>query len=145
MPILVSTEMLQERRTAALIPHKETTMQYNTSAQLKAFSSLPIEWNLDPADAVTLYLEWGNNDWHAEHAPVRSKDDFAHYFVLDNWTEQPTLRLVMRNSEATEDLWVSPLPEELEGDFHKEFGTLKGVFMPSDPMKDWLREKLYAA
>ena len=145
MPILVSTEMLQEQRTAALIPHKETTMQYNTSEQLKAFSSLPIECNLDPADAVTLYLEWGNNDWHAEHAPVRSKDDFAHYFVLDNWTEQPTLRLVMRNSEATEDLWVSPLPEELEGDFHKEFGTLKGVFMPSDPMKDWLREKLYAA
>ena len=83
-------------------------MQYNTPDQLKAFSSLPIEWNLDPADAVTLYLEWGNNDWRAEHPPVRSKDDFAHYFVLDNWTDHPTLRLVMRNSEATEDLWVSP-------------------------------------
>ena len=75
-------------------------MQYNTPDQLKAFSRLPIEWNLDPADAVTLYLEWGNNDWRAEHPPVRSKDDFAHYFVLDNWTEHPTLRLVMRNSEA---------------------------------------------
>ncbi len=47
-------------------------MQYNTPDQLKAFSSLPIEWNLDPADAVTLYLEWGNNDWRAEHPPVRS-------------------------------------------------------------------------
>ena len=120
-------------------------MQYNTPDQLKAFSRLPIEWNLDPADAVTLYLEWGNNDWRAEHPPVRSKDDFAHYFVLDNWTEQPTLRLVMRNSEATEDLWVFPLPRELESNFRQEFGTLKGVFMPSDPMKEWLREKLYAA
>ena len=111
-------------------------MQYNTPDQLKAFSSLPIEWNLDPADAVTLYLEWGNNDWRAEHPPVRSKDDFAHYFVLDNWTDHPTLRLVMRNSEATEDLWVYPL---------QEFGTLKGVFMPSPPMKKWLQDKLYAA
>lgn len=120
-------------------------MQYNTPEQLKAFSRLPIEWNLDPADAVTLYLEWGNNDWRAEHPPVRSKDDFAHYFVLDNWTDHPTLRLVMRNSEATEDLWVFPLPQELEGNFHKEFGALKGVFMPSDPMKDWLKERLYAA
>lgn len=119
-------------------------MQYNTLEQLKAFQSLPIEWNLDPADAVTLYLEWGNNDWRAEHPPVRSKDDYAHYFVLDNWTEQPTLRLVMRNSEATEDLWVFPLPKELEDDFHREFDGLKGVFMPSDPMKQWLREKLYA-
>ena len=51
----------------------------------------------------------------------------------------------MRNSEATEDLWVSPLPQELESDFRQEFGTLKGVFMPSVPMKKWLKERLYAA
>lgn len=120
-------------------------MQYNTTEQLRAFSSLPIEWNLDPADAVTLYLEWGNHDWHAEHAPVRSKDDFAHYFVLDKWTEQPTLRLVMRNSEATEDLWVHPVPLELEADLQQEFGRLKGVFMPSSTMKNWLKQQLYAA
>ena len=120
-------------------------MQYSSTEQLKNFSRLPIDWNLDPADAVTLYLEWGNNDWRAEHPPVRSKDDFAHYFVLDNWSENPTLRLVMRNSEATEDLWVHPLPQELLPNFHHEFGRLKGVFMPSDLMKDWLKDKLYAA
>ena len=120
-------------------------MQYNTPEQLKSFSQLTIEWNLDPADAVTLYLEWGNNDWHAEHPPVRSKDDFAHYFVLDNWNEQPTLRLVMRNSEATEDLWVHPVPNELEADLRQEFGSLKGVFMPSPNMKEWLKQQLYAA
>ncbi len=92
-----------------------------------------------------MYREWWEHVARAEHPPVRSKDDFAHYFVLDNWTDHPTLRLVMRNSEATEDLWVFPLPRELEGDFRREFGSLKGVFMPSDPMKDWLKEKLYAA
>ncbi len=120
-------------------------MQYGSPEELKKFGSLPIEWDLDPADAVTLYLEWGNNDWHAEHPPVRSKDDFAYYFVLDNWTDIPTLRLVMRNSEATEDLWVMPLPDELKEDFDKEFGRLKGVFKPSEHMTDWLREHVHAS
>jgi hypothetical protein len=51
----------------------------------------------------------------------------------------------MRNSEATEDLWVAPLPQELHTEFLREFGTLKGVFQPSAPMKEWLKDKLYAA
>ena len=120
-------------------------MQYSSEEDLKKFSSLPIEWNLDPTDAVTLYLEWGNNDWRAEHPPVRSKDDFAYYFVLDNWTKEPTLRLVMRNSESTEDLWVLPLPEDLRGNLEDEFGALKGVFMPSETMKEWLKHRLHAS
>ena len=120
-------------------------MQYSSEEDLKKFGSLPIEWDLDPADAVTLYLEWGNNDWHAEHPPVRSKDDFAYYFVLDNWAQPPTLRLVMRNSEATEDLWILPLPEELRTSMEEEFGALKGVFMPSAAMKEWLRSRVHAS
>lgn len=56
---------------------------------LRQFSGLSIDWNLAPEDAVTLYLEWGNNNWHAEHPPVRSKDDVATYFVVDNWCETP--------------------------------------------------------
>ncbi len=120
-------------------------MQYSREEDLKKFSSLPIEWDLDPADAVTLYLEWGNNDWHAEHPPVRSKDDFAYYFVLDNWAQPPMLRLVMRNSEATEDLWLMPLPEELRASMEEEFGVLKGVFMPSESMKEWLRSRVHAS
>ena len=51
----------------------------------------------------------------------------------------------MRNSEATEDLWVHPVPLELEADLQQEFGRLKGVFMPSSTMKNWLKQQLYAA
>ncbi len=115
-------------------------MQYNSPEELQKFASLPIEWDLDPADAVTLYLEWGNNDWNADHPPVRTKNDFAYYFVLDSWTVTPTLRLVMRNSEATEDLWVMPVPPELKEDFNNEFAGLKGVFKPSEAMMSWLRK-----
>ncbi len=52
---------------------------------LKDFALYDIDWNLTPEHAVTMYLEWGNNDWHAEYPPVRSKEDVAHYFVVDSW------------------------------------------------------------
>ena len=38
----------------------------NTSP-LAAFADQQIDWNLTPEMAVTLYLEWGNNDWRSEH------------------------------------------------------------------------------
>ena len=46
-------------------------------AELKDFSLYNIDWDLTPEQAVTLYLEWGNNDFGSEFPPVRSKDDVA--------------------------------------------------------------------
>lgn len=111
---------------------------------LKDVASLNIDWNLAPEDAVTLYLEWGNNNWHAEHPPVRSKDDYATYFVVDNWEEKPTLRLVRRNSEQAIDLLVLDLPSNLEEEFKKEHEGLKGLYSPSESIKKWLKEEIYA-
>ncbi len=111
---------------------------------LKDVASLIIDWNLAPEDAVTLYLEWGNNDWHAEHAPVRSKDDFATYFVVDNWEEKPTVRLVRRNSEQAVDLLTVELPKDLEKEFKKEHEGLKGLYSPTESIKKWLQQEIYA-
>lgn len=111
--------------------------------QLKDFTDYTIDWNLGPEDAVTLYLEWGNNDWHAEHPPVRSKDDVAIYFVIDHWQEKPTLRLVQRNSDEAIDLFVSDLPEYLEEEFSKEFGKLKGVSSPPPYIIEWIKKEMY--
>ena len=69
---------------------------------LKDFALCNIDWNLTPEHAVTMYLEWGNNDWHAEYPPVRSKEDVSHYFVVDSWQDPPVVRLVRRNSERAE-------------------------------------------
>ncbi len=110
---------------------------------LRPYAHLPIDWNLSPEDAVTLYLEWGNNNWHAEHAPVRSKSDVAIYFVVDTWESPALVRLVRRNSEAAEDLVSFPLPESLAVDFHKEFGDLKAIFEPTPAIKAWLKHALY--
>lgn len=111
---------------------------------LKDAASLVIDWNLAPEDAVTLYLEWGNNNWHAEHAPVRSKDDFATYFVIDNWEEKPTVRLVRRNSERAVDLLTVELPKDLEEEFKKEHEGLKGLYSPTENIKKWLQQEIYA-
>lgn len=118
-------------------------MTNSNHTDLRQFSDLPIEWDLAPADAVTLYLEWGNNNWHSRHIPVRSKSDFSNYFVLDKW-EDPTIRLVRRNSENALDLLSIPLPEELAEEVENEFGNLKGVFEPSPAIKEWLKDRLYA-
>ena len=110
---------------------------------LKEMSNLPIDWNLAPEDAVTLYLEWGNNNWHGKHTPVRSKDDYATYFVVDNWQMPPTLRLVRRNSEDAVDLLTMRLPEQLEKEFVQEYSGLKGVYEPTPAIKEWLKKEMY--
>ena len=109
---------------------------------LEHFKDLVIDWNLSPAEAVTLYLEWGNNSWHAEHLPVRSKFDFSNYFLVDTWGEEPVVRLVRRNSEEARELVEFPLPAGLKKDFKNEYGSLRGVFEPTDSIKNWLRAQL---
>lgn len=110
---------------------------------LQEASNLVIDWNLGPEDAVTLYLEWGNNNWHAEHAPVRSKDDYATYFVVDKWESKPTIRLVCRNSEQAIDLLTLSLPPDLEAEFKKEYEGLKGLYAPTPAIIEWLKKEMY--
>ncbi len=109
---------------------------------LKDFALYNIDWNLTPEHAVTMYLEWGNNDWHSEYPPVRSKDDVAHYFVVDSWDAPPVIRLVRRNSEKAEDLIEIPLPQELLEEFHLHHGTWRGISAPTPAIKKWLMEQL---
>ena len=103
---------------------------------------LDIDWDLGPEEAVTMYLEWGNNNWRGARPPVRSKADVSHYFVVDNWGASPVVRLVRRNSEASEDLVTLPLPPELEQEWRQEFGRLRGIFAPTPAIKAWLRREM---
>ncbi len=103
---------------------------------------LVIDWDMAPTDAVTLYLEWGNNSWHAQHQPVRSKSDFTNYFVVDTWGDEPVVRLVRRNSENAEDLLTLELPRALLASFKEEYGNLRGVFEPTPEIKEWLKAQV---
>ena len=110
--------------------------------QLNEFKNLVIDWDMSPEDAVTLYLEWGNNSWHARHQPVRSKSDFAVYFLVDNWGETPVVRLIRRNSDEAQELVSFDLPQHLVERFREEWGTLKGVYEPPESVKAWLKSQL---
>ncbi len=109
---------------------------------LKPFAHLDIDWNLTPEHAVTMYLEWGNNDWHAEYPPVRSKEDVSRYFVVDTWEAAPVVRLVERNSEKAVDLVSVPLPDFLLPGLREENGSLKGIFAPTREIKEWLKKAM---
>lgn len=110
--------------------------------ELKNFSLYPIDWNLTPEQAVTMYLEWGNNDWTAEYPPVRSKEDVSHYFVVDSWNEPPVIRLVRRNSENAEDIFTMPLEGELLADWKASNGDWRGISAPTPKIKEWLKKQL---
>ncbi|MDL2210718.1 hypothetical protein LJC26_07945 [Desulfovibrio sp. OttesenSCG-928-O18] len=110
---------------------------------LRRFSGCDIDWDLSPEQAVTMYLEWGNNDWRGRHAPVRSKTDYSTYFVIDAWENPPLARLIRRNSENAEELAALTLPEHLRAAWEQEYGKLKGVFEPTAAIKEWLRSEVY--
>lgn len=114
----------------------------HTISPLTAFSHLPVDWDMSPELAVTLYLEWGNNDWRSAHPPVRSRSDESIYFVVDAWNNPLSVRLVRRTSEQADDLVSIPLPESLAQAFYDEYGTLKGVFEPLPVIKNWLRKEM---
>ena len=109
---------------------------------LTPFLNLDIDWNLTPEDAVTMYLEWGNNDSKAEFPPVRSKNDVSRYFVVDNWEERPMIRLVQRNSEKAADLVSFPVPDTLLPGFYKENANIKAVSAPTEEIRAWLKKEM---
>ena len=103
---------------------------------------------------MTLYLEWGNNSWHAAHKPVTSKNDYSTYFVVNTWSGAPEVTLVRRNSEDAVELATFTLPDALAAEFmaknpfplvypcHRVVGTSGALtgFGPGLDMKKYLLE-----
>jgi hypothetical protein len=112
---------------------------------LREYSALPIDWDLTPEDAVTLYLEWGNNDWRSSRPPVRSKSDESFYFCVDAWEETPVIRLIRRNSEGSEELASLPMPAALLPSWRQENGNARGVFAPGETVIAWLKKQVASA
>ncbi|MCP4691088.1 MAG: hypothetical protein GY859_23770 [Desulfobacterales bacterium] len=103
-----------------------------------------IDWEMTPEEAVRLYLEWGNN-WARGNYVIRSKDDVAHYFVVNTWKEKPVVYLIRRNSEEARELAKLRMPDDVENRYVKENGPHKGVWKIEGEVKDWLQGELYSA
>ena len=102
-----------------------------------------IDWEMTPEEAVTLYLEWGNNWSHGKHL-IRSKSDRSLYFVINTWDDPPQIYLIQRNSDEALELAMIEMPETLRRGFLESVGHRKGVYAINDEIKAWLETKLYA-
>ena len=102
-----------------------------------------IDWEMTPEEAVTLYLEWGNNWSHGKHL-IRSKSDRSLYFVINTWEDPARIYLIQRNSEEAVELAMIEMPATLRKRFSESVGHRKGVYAINDEIKAWLETKLYA-
>jgi len=102
-----------------------------------------IDWEMTPEEAVRLYLEWGNN-WTRGNYVIRSKNDVAHYFVVNTWNK-PVIYLIRRNSEDAEELAEIQMPKAIERRFMQRVGHHKGVWAIDHEVRDWLQQELNAA
>ena len=100
-----------------------------------------IDWDMTPEEAVTLYLEWGNNWAHGNYV-IRSKDDVSHYLVINTWEAKPVIYLIRRNSEQADELARIEMPRDLRKRFWDSVGHNKGVYSIEGEVRDWLKAKL---
>ena len=103
-----------------------------------------IDWEMTPEEAVRLYLEWGNN-WASGNYVIRSKDDVAHYFVVNTWKEAPVIYFIRRNSDEAVELAKIRMPKDLETRFLRAKGRSKGVWPLEGEVKSWLKKRLNVA
>jgi hypothetical protein len=96
-----------------------------------------VDWDMTPEEAVTRYLEWGNNWSHGKNL-VRSKNDVAYYFVVNTWDDPPKMYLIRRNSEEAVEMAAIELPADLGNRFLKAVARRKGVYPITPEIREWL-------
>lgn len=102
-----------------------------------------VNWDIIHEDAVTMYLEWGNNNFKDDiRKPVTLSDDYSVYFVVDTWGEHPKAVLMKMNKYGSETLCEKRLPDALAKEFLKQVGGIKGIHEMTEPVKDWLIKEL---
>ena len=101
-----------------------------------------IDWDMTPEEAVTLYLEWGNNPANGRNR-IRSKNDISNYFVVNTWEDPPTIHFIRRNSEEAVELATIDMPQDLRDRFLESVGHNKGVYAINEELKQWLEKELY--
>jgi len=99
-----------------------------------------IDWSMTPEEAVTIYLEWGNNTAHGKKM-VKSKKDVSYYFVVSTWDEPPKIYLVRRNSDEAVDLAAIELPPHLRSRFMETVARRKSVYALTPEVKEWLQKE----
>lgn len=101
-----------------------------------------IDWDMTPTEAVTLYLEWGNNWARGGNYVIRSKDDVSHYFTVNTWGEKPVVYLIRRNSDEAVELAEFEMPDDIKEKFLDSIGHNKGVYSIEGDVRNWLEKEI---
>ena len=100
--------------------------------ELKKFKNLPIEWDVEPADAVAMHLEWGNTGYSGKH---HDSDSETYFFCIDSWQEPYILRLQKMTKDGSESLYEMELPREFW-----DCCRARGVHGLPPEVKEWLQK-----
>ncbi len=98
-----------------------------------AFQDLPVEWDLDPADAVARHLEWGNTGYGGHYG---DPDQASYYFTVDTWQSPYLLRLQKMTKDGPQTLHEMELP----GKFYQDYDYARGCFALTEELKRWLQD-----
>lgn len=99
-----------------------------------------VSWGMIHEDAITRFLEWGNNHYHDHmRAPVTNSGEYSVYFVVDTW-EEPKVALLKMNNYGAQTLCEKKLPPEMAERFLEHVGNLKGIHGLTEEVKDWVAD-----
>ncbi|MFP4393122.1 MAG: DVU0772 family protein [Desulfohalobiaceae bacterium] len=102
---------------------------------LRDFKDLPIEWDLEPADAVARHLEWGNTGYGGHYGDAQK---VSYYFSVDTWQEPYLIRLQKMTKDGSQTLHELELPRE----FYPDYAYAKGTFALTLKLQAWLLEQM---
>jgi len=101
-----------------------------------------INWDMIHEDAVTLYLEWGNNNYRdAMRSPVTTSGEYSIYFAIDTW-EAPKVVLMKMDNYGSTILCTKKLPDDLSKELLDEIKNIKGILELTPSIKAWLINEL---
>jgi hypothetical protein len=103
-----------------------------------------VNWDMIHEDAVTLYLEWGNNNYRdAMRSPVTTSGEYSVYFAIDTWAEPKVVLMKMDNYGST-ILCSKKVPDDLAKQLQEDIKGIKGILELTPPIKEWLMKELDA-
>jgi hypothetical protein len=100
--------------------------------ELEPFKDLPIDWEMNPADAVAIHLEWGNTGYTGHYG---NPENASYYFSIDTWQEPYRVRLQKMTKDGPETLHEMELPREFWGCCDHA----KGVHPLPPDVAEWLK------
>ena len=103
-----------------------------------------VNWDMIHEDAVTLYLEWGNNNYRDDmRSPVTRSGEYSVYFAIDTW-DAPKAVLMKMDNYGSQVLCSKQVPENLARELREDIKGIKGILELTPPIKEWLQAEVNA-